>query len=143
MFIRVNELFEGISEELIAKINGIALQEYHEEGHFLYSSGDPADYFYILDEGNVTLSYGTGARLNYILNIPGEAFGLSSLLKCSSYSASAQCRATTKVRKIDRVKLSRLLEEDPKGGISFFQHLAGIIFQRMVDGYNSLVSAYR
>ena len=143
MYVRSNELFQGMSPEFVKAINNKLVEEHKREGDLLYSSGDPANYFYILEEGHVTLTYGPTSCIVYVLNKGGEAFGLSSLLRESVYAATAQCRAQSKLKKIEKEQMERVLAAHPDSGRIFFKVLAGTLFQRMLDSCNSLLSTYQ
>ena len=142
MYVRANELFQGMSPEFVKAVNSKLVEEHKQEGDLLYRSGDPANYFYILEEGHVTLTYGPTSCIVYVLNKGGEAFGLSCLLRESVYAATAQCRAPSKLKKIEKQQLEKLLTTHPDSGRIFFKVLAGTLFQRMLNSCNSLLSNY-
>lgn len=143
MFVRSSELFEGISKPAMDEIEKIMVDEAYEEDAFVYRKGESAGYFYILEKGHVTLSYGAEACIRYTLNQPGDSFGLSSLVKRAEYDGSAKCEDESKIKKIEITRLYKLLERNPRDGQIFFNRLGGIIFQRIIDSYNSLLSAYK
>src|SRR5512140_819638 len=47
--LQVAELFTGVSDATLERINGIAQREQHEAGAKLYGMGDPAEHFYVLE----------------------------------------------------------------------------------------------
>ncbi|MEW6440579.1 MAG: cyclic nucleotide-binding domain-containing protein [bacterium] len=143
MFIIMEDVFAGMSKESVKAIRALFTEEQKRAGDLVYKSGDSADYFYILDKGHVTLSYGQLASITYVLNQGGEGFGLSSLLRDSAYSATAQCKSPSRIRKVEKDKLEEFLARHPDAARAFFKRLAGTLFQRMIDSHNSLLSAYQ
>jgi CRP-like cAMP-binding protein len=143
MFLRADDLFEGMGQEFINELENLAVKESYEVGAFVYRRGDAAGHFYTLLEGMVRLSYGTESRVTFSLSRSGDTFGLSSLVKRSAYAGSAQCETAATVRKVEMVKLERLFQKQPTWGLIFWRRLAGVVFQRMLDSYNSLLGAYK
>ncbi len=145
MFIKETDLFEGMSQGFIDEIAKIMVEESYSEGSFLFKEGDPANDFYVLEEGTVRLTIGgeEGEHITYIMNTPGDSFGWSSLVERDTYTANAECRQPAKVIKIEKAKLNRIFEKHHFSGLMFYKRLARIIGERLVNTYNSLLSAYR
>jgi CRP-like cAMP-binding protein len=115
---------------------------YHK-GDFVIKEGDPAKHFFILQEGEIRLSVGEKGRISQMICDSGEAFGWSSLVDRSTYTASAECLAPTKLFKIEKEKLDGIFTRDPASGMIFFKRLAGIIGGRLINTYRTLLSAYK
>lgn len=143
MYVPSSELFQGVTPDFLRALNDNLVKEQRGAGEILYKSGEPATHFYILEEGLVTLSYGPHSCIVYVLNKGGETFGLSSLLRESVYAATAECKAPSKLKKIHREQMEKLLAAHPDSGRVFFKSLAGTLFQRMLDSCNSLLSTYQ
>jgi len=143
MFIKEIDLFEGMSQGFIDEIAKIMVEESYSEGSFLFKEGDPANDFYVLEEGSVRLTIGEEGHITYIISSPGDSFGWSSLVDRPTYTANAECRKAVKVIKIEKAKLNRIFEKHRFSGLMFYKRLARIIGERLVNTYNSLLSAYR
>jgi CRP-like cAMP-binding protein len=143
MFIKEIDLFEGFSERFIDEIAKIMVEESYGEGSFLFKEGDPANDFYVLEEGSIRLAIGEEGHITYTSNAPGDSFGWSSLVDRDVYTTSAQCAQPTKVIKIEKGKLQKIFDKDRFSGLMFYKRLARIIGDRLINNYNSLLSVYR
>lgn len=143
MFIKEIELFKGMSQDVMSEIAGSAIEESCSAGQVLFEQGDPAEHFYVLEEGNVRLEVGQQSHINHILNNTGEAFGWSSLVDRDVYTASAKCLADSKLIKIKKQKLERIFAKDTASGFTFYKRLAGIIGQRLINAYNAVSAPIR
>ena len=123
MYFEQADLFRELSKDFVKEFMDIMTKESHRKGYFLFREGNKARYFYILLKGCVKLSIGETGHTVYTADHPGEAFGWSSLVGRDVYSASAECKEPTKLLKIDRQKLQKILEKDPANGLIFFKCL--------------------
>ncbi len=140
MIIERAELFSDLSVELINDIKTYVSEESFDKGAVLFRQDDPADYFFFFLEGRVELVIGTQGQIDYTVNHPGEIFGLSSMVERERYTADAKCTAPTKVAKIDKKRLTQLLEKYPSDAILFYKHLSQIIMRRLVNTYHAFLS---
>ena len=141
MLIDQTDLARGMSWEFTNEVYDITSTESFAEGDFLFREGDKAKYFYVLLEGRVRLSMGETGRMVYIVNRPGETFGWSSLVGRGVYSASAQCVQASKFFRIDREEFEKILEKRPADGMTFFRRLAGILGERLINIYDTIILA--
>ncbi len=81
--LKVCELFKGVADATIAKLDALAVREEHESLATLYDLGDPADDLYILESGRVEFVIGREDRTSlagFMLR-KGEVFGWAALLE--------------------------------------------------------------
>ncbi|MCA1959299.1 MAG: cyclic nucleotide-binding domain-containing protein [Desulfomonile sp.] len=140
MIIQKADLFKDLSPEAMSEIAKIMVEESHEKGSLLFKAGDPATSFYLITEGMVRLSIGTGGEIDYTANRPGEAFGWTGIVDRPAYVATAECVTPCKLVRIDKESLNTLLEKDPASGMIFFKRLAGAVVQRLIDNYGAFLS---
>jgi CRP-like cAMP-binding protein len=140
MFIQEADLFKGVSRKILNKISRNMIEESYKEGDFIIKEGDPADHFYILQEGKIRLSVGKKGQVTNMLSNAGEAFGWSSLLNSEAYPTSAECVVSSKLIKIEKRKLDKIFERDPANGFIFFKGLAETIGQRLINSYSKLIA---
>lgn len=143
MFLNEADLFTGLSQETMNEISKIMVEESYEKGDLLFSEGDPAEHFYVLKEGRVKLAIGKEAKIDYTVSHPGEAFGWSALVERPSYTTGAECESPTKVIRIEKTQLNKILETYPGSGTVFFKRLAGAIGERLIFSYNAFLSEQR
>lgn len=140
MLLRKAYLFQDLSEASLEAIAGIAAEERHAAGTFLFRAGAPATDLYILTEGRVRLSVIRGGALAHTVSEPGDAMGWSSMAGLDSYTASAECTAPTAVIRVPSERLMRILEDNPASGFQFFRRLAHQIGGRLVESYGATLS---
>ena len=143
MFIEQADLLKGVGRRFIKKFVKIMVDESHLQGTFLFKEGDTADNFYVLEEGRVKLSIGEEGHITHIVSKRGEAFGWSTLVDRDVYTASAKCSAPTKVLKIPKEEMNRILDNNPADGLIFFKRLAGTMGERLISAYNLFLLAQR
>jgi signal-transduction protein with cAMP-binding, CBS, and nucleotidyltransferase domain len=80
MFIQEADLFKGLSQQTINEIGNNMVEESYDKGDLVIKEGDPAEHFFILQEGEIRLSVGEKGRITYMICDSGEAFGWSSLV---------------------------------------------------------------
>jgi CRP-like cAMP-binding protein len=141
MLIRETDLFKGMSQVFMTELGEIMGEKSYKEGTFLFKEGDATDYFYVLEEGRVKLSIGGRGHIVTIVTDSGEAFGWSSLVGRETYTATAECLVPCRLIRIEKEKLNKLFEKHMSDGVIFYKHLAGIVGQRLINSYNSLLSA--
>jgi len=135
MLIKQSELFKGTSMDFVKKFMDISHMSSHPKDEVLFRENDPARYFFILLSGCVKLSIGDAGQVVYEAGRVGEAFGWSSLIGGSEYSASAVCVEPTKLLRTDNQKFRRVLDQDPANGIIFFKQLAATLGNRLLESY--------
>ena len=84
---------------------------YYRPGDFIYRQGDPADFFYALEEGEVEVlrsSEGSQANAAFAYLGPGDFFGEAALLQDPLYQVSARARSVVRVKTLSRNVFSGL-----------------------------------
>lgn len=81
--------------------------------------------------------------MTYLLDRPGEVFGWSSLVDRRKYTASAECLEACRLLKIHREALLRIFEKYPASGMLFYRRLAGLIGERLMATYRTLLASYQ
>jgi CRP-like cAMP-binding protein len=109
-----------------------------EKGATVLKEGDPADYFFILIKGQVSLLLGDTGKMVYQINGLGEMFGCSSLIGQDTYFLTARCDEPSFVLRIDRSKMEQILADDIDNGLLFFKQLSRAIGNRMMTLYARL-----
>jgi len=141
MFIKEIDLFKGMGMEVIDEIFQISAVGSYSDGYILFKQGDPAHNFYLLEQGEIKLTIGEERRLGFIMS-PGDAFGWSSLVDRDVYTATAECKLPSELIKIETDKLDKIFEKYPASGLIFFKRLARVMGERLINTYNTILSAY-
>jgi CRP-like cAMP-binding protein len=143
MYIQQADLTRGIGRDFVKALTAISVKEAHEQGTILFRKGDPANYAYLLLMGRVLLKMGETGQVVHIVSRPGETFGWSSLASRDVFSSTAECVMQTNVRKLHRDDLKKLLQKDPANGLIFFQRLAGMLGERLLESYARYEKLFR
>ena len=140
MYIQEANLFNGLSQDCLNKLAKIMQEVTYVQGDFIFKEGDPANTFYVLEEGSVRLSIGDRGHIVYIVSDQGSAFGWSSLVDRDYYTASAECVTTCTVIRIENEMLAQIFATHLPDGLLFYKRLADNIGERLLNSYNSLIS---
>ncbi len=135
-------LFQSLSDETRKKILTIQREVSYAPGEVLFRENEAALNFYILNEGRIRLSVGSGQLLAYVASSVGDIIGWSSLVDNGTYTASAECLSPTTLLRIEKHQLDQVLREDPVSGMNFFKRLAALVGRRLVRSYRATLSVH-
>lgn len=128
-------IFEGLTEAQLQKIGDISEEVTCQHGEVLFWEGDPADWLYILLEGEINIFVKLSSRPERVtlsvLNQPYQALAWSGLVAPNVYSASALCESDCRLLEIDGQALMELLEQDKEMGFAVMCRIAELISGRM------------
>ena len=124
---------KGLGEPYLATLVGCTSNAKFDPGDFLFREGGPADRFFILRHGRVSLEIfvpGRGA-LTIATAEAGEVVGWSWLFP--PYQARFDARALTLVRAlaVDGTCLREKCETDPVLGYQVMKRFAQVVMQRL------------
>jgi CRP-like cAMP-binding protein len=143
MYIQQVELTRGVGKDFVKALTEMSVKKEHKQGDILFRRGDPANHAFLLLIGRVYLKIGETGHVIHIVSRPGETFGWSSLVNHDVYSATAECVEQTTLRRLHRVDLQKLLKKDPTNGLIFFQRLAGMLGERLMESYARYEKLFR
>ena len=107
-------LFEGLTNEQLAKVAALAREVPTRYGTVFFREGEPGDAFYALLEGQVRISkqiIGVGEEALAILEA-GACFGEMALIDEFPRSADARAHSDCTVAVITKADLAHLMETD-------------------------------
>jgi CRP-like cAMP-binding protein len=137
------ELFEGATDELLAKVAEIAEEKTFVLGEMIFEEGEKADWVYVLLEGNVRISIDLTSKPAYItvamIQEPQWAFGWSGIVAPYRYTASATCETETRVLAIPGIKFEEVLEQEPECGCTVLKKLTELISNRLRNSRMTLL----
>jgi len=129
-------LFAGASEPTLAKLAALAKREEYEQGATIYSVGDAAEDFFVLDSGRVEFRIGRDERTSpagFMLR-KGEVFGWAALLDSHPRRiARARCEERSTVLRIDGRQTLQALEADPASGYLVMKRLSALIARYLAE----------
>ena len=138
MYLKQSDLFTGLGHNFLKQAMAIAEKVSFEKGATVLMEGDPADYFFILIEGQVSLLLGETDDMIYQICGLGEMFGCSSLIGRDTYFLTARCEEPSVALRIDRNKMEKILASDTENGRLFYKQLSRAIGKRLITLYAGL-----
>jgi CRP-like cAMP-binding protein len=138
MIIQELDLFGGIDDDIVEEIVGVMETQSYEAGDVVFKAGDPADDFYILVSGAVSLHIGDAPKAASVALKQGNAFGWSSLAGRDVYSSTVACAEPSQLYRINKDNLDRVLRQHPATGMLFYKRLAGLIGERVITCHQKL-----
>lgn len=134
--LKVSELFAGISDGTLDRLNQIARREERESGSTLYNIGDPIDDLYILESGRVEFLIGRDDRTSaagFMLR-KGEVFGWAALVEHQPRRiAKAACLERSALLRLNGEETLKILESDPVSGYLVMRKLSSLITRHLTS----------
>jgi len=114
-------LFAGLPKRHLRAVAGIATEEEFLEKSTIAEEGTPGDDFYVIVEGQATVTRG-GKRVTRLL--PGDFFGEIALLDEGPRTASVIAETPLSAMTINRKPFSALLSREPTIVLKMLEALA-------------------
>jgi CRP-like cAMP-binding protein len=110
-----------------------------EKGGYFFHQDEPADFFYVIIEGQVRLSQLTPEGHQVIIHFmgPGDGMGIIVALSNTYYPLSAEAVTDSLALRWDYASTIRLMEQYPRLGLNGLRLVAGR-FQDLQDRYREL-----
>ena len=137
------ELFQGASDQLVAKVAEIAEEKTFSLGEMVFQEGEKADWVYILLDGKVRISIDLTSKPIYItvamVDKPFLAFGWSGIVAPYRYTSTATCEVESKMLAIPGIKFEEILEQEPECGFVVMKKLTELISNRLRNSRMTLL----
>lgn len=130
-----SDLFWGMNIDFVKATTELAVHITCQEGEKLFDIGDPADRFYVMLKGSVTMKRGDGDL--HTAEKAGEIFGWSSLISRQEFAASATCDRITELLSIESEPFLKLIDESPRDKATLFERLAKMLGNQLLGVYMS------
>lgn len=134
--LKTSNIFEGLSEQTLAKIATISHEQIHQPGESIFTEGDIAQKLYILKEGKVALDANLSTRPGSVkrgtieIILPREAFGWSAILR-SRLTMGARAISRTETIAVDGEALHFLLAQDTATSSVVMERVVNIVYSRL------------
>ncbi len=138
MYLKQSDLFTGLGHNFLKQTMAIAEKVSFEKGDFVLKGGEPADCFFILIEGQISLLLRDTSEVVYQSSGLGEVFGCASLIGRDTYFLTARCDGPSVILRIERRKMEKILADDIDNGCLFFKQLSSAIGNRLMTTYTQL-----
>ncbi len=135
-----HEIFQMLRPEQISALSSAAEEVALDGGEVVFLQGEPAEYLYVVLEGQVALRLGELGGVNVLIDDvgPDSLFGSCVCFQISSYTLSASCSTDSRLLKINAATLKRLMDDDLMLGYSIQTMISRAYFKRYVDTMRKL-----
>jgi CRP-like cAMP-binding protein len=135
-YLKNAEIFDGLTDDELVQIQPCCEEITLGKDTPIFMENDPADFFYTLTEGKVSVRYklpfkNATAEQAVASISSGSAFGWSSLQPSRSYTLSAYCvEDTCKAVRINQKDLFEIFEGNHSIGYKVMKNLAQLVGKR-------------
>ena len=119
-------LFKGLPKEHLEKIAQIAVGKVYEKGEIVFTEGETADGFYVVEEGSVKIFKVSMEGKEHILHIfgPGEPLGEVPVFSGQNFPASAEALLKSRLLFFPRRDFVNLISSTPSLALNMLAVLA-------------------
>jgi CRP-like cAMP-binding protein len=112
----------------------------YRPGDTIYRKGEPATYFYVVLDGQVSLRLPGKAGISIQVDelSRGAMFGSCVCFQFPDYSLTAQCSTDARVLQLDAATLKELMDQDLVMGYAIQTQISRIYFNRYLDTMKKL-----
>ena len=131
--IRKHPFFKGMPDKQLKEIEGCAKNARFAEGKLIFVEGDPADAFYFIQDGSVSieLTVPNHSRSSVHTVGKGDILGWSWVSPPFHWHFNARVLKDTKAIAFDARCLRSKLEEDHELGYELLKRFSEVIVQRL------------
>ena len=142
--LREHPFFTGMDDEHIQLLVGCSSNVRFNEGQVIFREGDPADQFYLIREGLVSLQFMVPHRGLTTVNTvgAGEVMGWSWLFPPYRWHFDARAQQPTHALAFDGKCLRQKCEQDHDLGYQVFKRFMQIITERLESTRLQLLDIY-
>jgi CRP/FNR family cyclic AMP-dependent transcriptional regulator len=142
--------FGNLSDTQLASIAMVAEEISWEKGDTILEECQPADYFYLLMDGNVDLYYRSedklypSTRKDFLVGEinSGEIFAISALIEPFIYSASVKAARPSHAIQFNAIELRKLFTQDAALSCQMMTQVARAAMERLAYARIQLAAAW-
>lgn len=142
--IREHSFFQGLDEKYIEFITGCAKNARLEAGQYVFREGDPADHFYFVREGLISVEIMVPQKGPATVQTVGEGdvLGWSWLAPPYRWHFDARALRDTRALVFDGKCLRRKCDEDHDLGYEIMKRFTNIVSERLDAARLQLLDLY-
>ena len=142
--LRPHPFFTGMSESHLRLLAESATQVHFTEGTRVFREGDPAEHFYLIQQGRIDLrTYSAGHPFSIQTLGSGEVLGWSWLFPPYCWHFGAWAEADTDAISFSAARLREDCEDDPTFGYALMKRVAELLIHRLQATRLKLVQAHK
>ncbi len=137
-------VFAGLGSEDLTLIAGCAQNVGFDDGELLFREGEPADSFYVVRRGRVSLELHTPERGGLVIDTiePGEVVGWSWLLEPYVWHFDARAAGPLRAIAFDGACLRGKCDDDKELGYELMKRFAQVMIDRLQHARVRLLDVY-
>jgi CRP/FNR family transcriptional regulator, cyclic AMP receptor protein len=126
-------IFYGLSKVQLDLIDPMLKLCHFSKDQFIFEQGQPADFVYILLQGEVIIQYkpDDAPLLTVTCVSPGGIFGWSAALGHNIYTSMAYAAKESSTYQFSGIDMHRLCKKYPETGVVLLGRLASVIAERL------------
>lgn len=136
--------FAGLDQQVIALLAGCAVNTHFRRGDHLFREGDPADRFFVIRDGRVSIEVHTPAGPPVVVDSAHaeDVVGWSWLVPPYRWLFDAKATEETSAIAFDAVCLRGKCESDPAVGYALLQRVVHVMSDRLQSARIRLLDLY-
>ena len=123
------EIFAELNSTELKLLSAMAEERHTREGEEVIRVGSPARTLYILQEGNLMVSFPDGRAIT--LHKPGRVVGWSALMSPTHYTASVTCLTDSTLIAFPGSELLRLVQRNVVFGTKIMRKISEVLSRRL------------
>jgi len=137
-----HEIFQLLRPEQVSVLSAAAEELTLQAGETIFEQGEPAEYFYAVLDGLVTLRLPRPDGVSLLIDevTKGAIFGSCVCFQIHDYSLTARCSEKSRVLKIKAETLRKLMDDDLVMGYAIQTMVSRSYFKRYIDTMRKLQS---
>jgi len=135
-------LFKDFSTRQRAVLRPLFRPRHEPTGTVIFEQGDPAEYLYIVVEGEINIRYKPedGPAIIVARVRPEGVVGWSAALGSPAYTSAAICTAECQMLRVRSQDLRQLCEDDPETATLLLERLAEVIAERLRNTHHHVMA---
>jgi CRP-like cAMP-binding protein len=136
--------FAGLDESVLALLAGCAVNTHFRPGQHLFHEGEPADTFYVVRHGRISLEVRSPAGPSVVVDSAhaGDVVGWSWLVPPYRWLFDARATEETSAISFDGACLRGKCEADPAVGYALLQRVVQVMSARLQSARVRLLDLY-
>jgi CRP-like cAMP-binding protein len=132
-YLSTHSFFSGLDDSFMKFLSNSAQELQVKEGHVLFQQGKPADKFYLLRSGQISVQVPAlvGPTLELQVLGEGQMLGWSWLIPPYRWNFQARALQDSDLLEFDGSAILAHCEEDPKFGYELFKRFAALMSNRL------------
>ncbi len=132
-YLSAHAFFSGLDDNFMKFLTSSVKKVQIKEGHVLFQQGKPADKFYLVRNGKISVQVPAlmGPTLELQTLGEGQILGWSWLIPPYRWNFHARALEDSEVLEFDGSAILARCEEDPKFGYELFKRFAALMSERL------------